>query len=174
MNTSPSWRNDPNLRGRFLPGSLDDLQVIVHEGGPRLSQAAPELIWVRVTGQEGSLYQGQILNVPHNLRLLQQGSSILFVAPAGAEHPLLVTRKYLSERASWKITPCDSCGLPELFDAPSDLIAIIFPDTPPGAQMQGFTSFCPLCGGVQVVEAAGEAAQPSDVGRPRWKFWKQR
>ena len=172
MDTTPSWRNDPNLRGRFLPDSPDDLQVIVHEGGPRLSQATPELIWVRVLGAEGAVYQGQLLNVPHNLRTLGQGSSILFVAPTGAEHPLLVSRKYLSERASWKITPCDGCGLPELFDAPSDLIAVIFPDVPPGAQMEGFTSFCPLCGGVQVVEAAGGAAASERSGRSWWEFWK--
>lgn len=177
MNTSDSWRDDPILRGRFHPDFPDDLQVIVHEGGPRLSQATPELMWVRVLGREGPAYRGQLLNAPHNLSSLREGSSILFLAPAGAEHPLLASPKYLSERLSWKISPCDKCGLPELFDAPSDLIARIFPDIPPGSAMQGFTSFCPLCGGVQVVEAveaasdATDTEQPERSGRPWWRFW---
>ena len=174
MNTSQSWRDDPALRGRFHPDFPDALQVIVHEGGPRLSQATPELMWVRVLGCEGSVYRGQLLNAPHNLSSLQEGSGILFVAPAGAKHPLLVSPKYLSERSSWKISPCDKCGLPELFDAPSDLIARIFPDIPPGSAMEGFTSFCPLCGGVQVVEAASDATgakQPEQPGRSWWRFW---
>ena len=44
------WRDDPLLTGRFHPNHPDDLQVIVHEGGPRLSTSPPELIWVRLDG----------------------------------------------------------------------------------------------------------------------------
>lgn len=171
MNTNSPWRDEPNLRGRFLPDHPDDLQVIVHDGGPRLSPLAPELMWVRVLGGAGGVYSGQLLNVPQGLRSVALGSSILFVAPSRAEYPLRVTEKYLSERAAWKITPCDRCGLPELFDAPSDLIARIFPDLPPSAGMDAFTSFCPLCDGVQVVEAAAAAPAPSSQ-RPWWQLWK--
>ncbi len=39
------WRSDPLLEGRFHPEYPDDLQVIVHDGGPRLTKNAPELMW---------------------------------------------------------------------------------------------------------------------------------
>jgi hypothetical protein len=31
------WRDDPLLKGRFHPDFPDDLQVVVHDGGPRLT-----------------------------------------------------------------------------------------------------------------------------------------
>jgi len=40
-----------------------------------------------------------------------------------------------------------------LFDAPSDLQAKIFPNVPADAKMEAFTSFCPVCGGVQMVSS---------------------
>jgi hypothetical protein len=63
----------------------------------------------------------------------------------------MVTDKYLRERGAWTVHPCRQCGLSELFDAPSDLIRVVFPNTPPDAQLSMFTAFCALCGGVQVV-----------------------
>lgn len=183
MDTQKPWRDDPSLRERFHSDYPDDVQVMVHDGGPRFSEAAPELMWVRVLSREGAAYKGhaykghaykgQLLNAPHGLRSVQQNSTILFVTSLGAEHPLRVSEQYLSERDAWKIVPCDKCGLPELFDAPSDLIARIFPDIPPGAGLEAFTSFCPLCGGIQVVEAATGASQSSSQ-RPWWQLWKAR
>ena len=35
------------------------------------------------------------------------------------------------------------CGMPDLFDAPSDLQAKIFPNIPPDARVEAFTTFCP-------------------------------
>jgi hypothetical protein len=45
------WRKHPALQKRFHPEHADDLQVIVHDGGPRISDRKPELVWVtlRVT-----------------------------------------------------------------------------------------------------------------------------
>ncbi|MGV3721034.1 MAG: hypothetical protein ACO1SX_08995, partial [Actinomycetota bacterium] len=45
-----AWRAHPKLRGRLHPDHPDDLQVIVHDGGPRISTHAPEAVWVSVTG----------------------------------------------------------------------------------------------------------------------------
>ena len=42
------WRTDPLLAGRFHQNYPDDLQVVVHDGGPRLSVIGPELMWVRL------------------------------------------------------------------------------------------------------------------------------
>jgi hypothetical protein len=178
---SGALREHPKLKGRFLPDHPDDLQVLVHDGGPRVTRNPAEAVWVTVIGIDGDVFRGRVLNQPHNLRNVRQGSEIKFVVADGAEHPVMVTDKYLRERAAWLIHPCSKCGLSELFDAPSDLIRIIFPNTPPDAQMSMFTSFCPLCGGVQGVESQacegmGDREAVSPVGsapaaKPWWRFW---
>jgi hypothetical protein len=176
-----AWREHPKLKGRFLPDYPDDLQVLVHDGGPRITRNRPEAVWVRVSGMEGDVFRGRVLNQPHQLESVREGSEIKFVAADGAELPVMVTDRYLGERGAWLIHPCRQCGLSELFDAPSDLIRVVFPDTPPDARMSMFTAFCPLCGGVQGVEAredpgaVGEGAEAgppaAPAKRPWWRFW---
>ena len=173
------WREHPKLKGRFLSDHPDDLQVFVHDGGPRITRCAPEAVWVTVTGVEGEVFLGRVLNQPHNLRTVRQGSEIKFVMPDGSEHPVMVTDKYLRERGEWVIHPCSKCRMSELFDAPSDLMRVVFPNLPPDGQMSMFTAFCPLCGGVQGVESktnpAGAEDQPAPAPNARkcpwWKFW---
>jgi hypothetical protein len=151
-----AWREHPKLRGRFLPDHPDALQVVVHDGGPRITRNRPEAVWVSVTGMEGEVFRGRVLNQPHNLQSVCQGSEVQFVVADGAEFPVMVTDKYLRERGAWVIHPCRKCGFSELFDAPSDLIRAVFPDAPPGARLSMFTAFCPLCGGVQGVTARAD------------------
>ncbi len=173
------WREHPKLRGRFLPEHPDDLQVLVHDGGPRASPNAAEAVWVTVTGMEGDAFRGRVLNQPHNLRNVRQGSEIQFLVADGAEFPVMVTEKYLREREAWVIHPCNKCGFSELFDAPSDLIRMVFPNTSSDAQISMFTSLCPLCGGVQGAESKEDPASregelksaPESVKRPWWIFW---
>lgn len=149
----PSWRSNPRLTCRFHPQCPDDLQVIIHEGGPRLSQSLPELVWVSITREESdAVFVGTILNQPHNLKSLKAGDEIKFIVPDVGRYPLLTTDKYLAERPQWKIHGCSECGLTELFDAPTDLIRVIFPHTPSTGEIEMFTSFCGVCGGVQGVE----------------------
>ena len=174
-----AWRTHPKLRDRFLPDFPDDLQVLVHDGGPRVTQHRAEAVWVSATGIDGDVFRGRVLNQPNNLDRVQQGDEIQFVAADGADHPVLVTDKYLGERAAWRIHPCRTCGFSELFDAPSDLIRVVFPNQPAGATMSMFTAFCPLCGGVQGVESRSNPAADSpvpaparvDTQRPWWRFW---
>lgn len=151
MNEYAPWRTDPHLRERFHPDYPDDLQVLVHEGGPRFTDAAPELMWVKVVGQVAPAYRGTLLNAPQNLRTLALGSEILFVAPEGINYPMRVTEQYLQERPAWHIEPCNQCGFPELFDVPSALMRKAFPTLGADQTIEMFTSFCPLCGGVQGV-----------------------
>ena len=169
------WREHAMLKGRFRSDCPDDLQVIVHDGGPRITRNRPELVWVSMTGMDGEVFRGRVLNQPYKLKSVRQGSEIRFLVPQGAEHPIMVTDKYLRERGAWTIHPCRKCGLSELFDAPSDLVRVVFPNTPPDARMTMFTAFCPLCGGVQGVEARGSPAEQSPAApppkRPWWKFW---
>jgi len=146
------WREHPALAGRFHPDYPDDTQVIVHDGGPRLTERRPELVWARVSGMEGDLFAATVLNQPHQLSTVAAGQQIRFVAPPGLDHGLMVTERYLSERPGWDIEPCSKCGLAELMDAPSDLIRVVFPSAAPDAELEAFSAFCGLCGGVQLVK----------------------
>lgn len=150
---SQPWREHPRLRGRFHPDHADDVQVLVHDGGPRLSVNPPELVWVRVTGVSGEVFTGRVLNQPVALETVAEGDEIHFLAPAGAEYLIRATEKYLRERPAWTIHPCAQCGLAELFDAPSDLIRVQFPGLPEGAAVEALTVICPLCAGVIALEA---------------------
>jgi hypothetical protein len=154
------WREHQKLKGRFHPDHPDDLQVIVHDGGPRVTRSAPEAVWVKITGMEGDVFRGQVLNQPQSLGTVCQGSEIKFVMPDGVDHLVMVTDKYLRERGEWIIHPCRKCGMSELFDAPSDLMRVVFPNLPPDGEMSMFTAFCPLCGGVQGVESKSNPAGP--------------
>jgi hypothetical protein len=164
------WRTHPDLQGKLHPSHPDDLQVIVHDGGPRLTERRPELVWVTITGFDGDIFTGRILNAPANLTSLQLGQGIRFILGENSSHPVMVTEKYLSQRSAWQIHPCAKCGFPNLFDAPSDLIKAVFPNLPTGAELESFSTFCPLCGGVQLIEA--RAKQTAETAkRPWWKFW---
>jgi hypothetical protein len=173
------WRGHPKLKGRFLPDHPDDLQVLVHDGGPRITRNPAEAVWVTVTGMDGEVFRGRVLNRPHNLRSVRQDNEVKFMVAEGAEFPILVTDKYLKERGAWVIHPCSKCGFSELFDAPSDLLRVVFPNQPAGAQMTIFTAFCPLCGGIQGAESGDhrlsgdeEPTPPTPAPRrPWWRFW---
>ena len=149
-----AWREHPKLKGRFHPEFPDDLQVVVHDNGPEGRGRQPELVWVRLTACEGNAFSGVVLNQPQQLLDVSLSSQILFVVPEGGEHPLQVTRKYLEERSSWRLlAPCKTCGLTELFDPPSDLVASSFASVSAEDLSRGFTftTRCRLCGGAMVV-----------------------
>ncbi|MCX6582697.1 MAG: DUF2314 domain-containing protein [Candidatus Aminicenantes bacterium] len=173
------WREHPKLKGRFLPDYPDDLQVLVHDGGPRISSNPAEVVWVSVRGMKGEVFQGRMLNQPSNLKNVRYGDKIQFVVADGAEFPVMVTEKYLRECGAWVIHPCNKCGFSELFDAPSDLIRVVFPKQPAGMIMIKFTAFCPLCGGIQVIESKNNpdeneeeaVSAPLTTKRPWWRFW---
>lgn len=170
-----SCREHPKLKGRFHPDAPDDLQVLIHDGGPRLTDRSPEIVWVTISGCDGDLFSGRILSQPQQLQTVREGTEIKFVAPSG-DHLLMVTDKYLLERPNWNIQPCNQCGLNELFDAPSDLMRVIFPNIAAGAAMGMFTSFCGICGGIQVVQSASTSASIQSMAEPAqkkwWQFWK--
>jgi hypothetical protein len=175
-----TWRKHPRLKDLLLPDYPDDLQVLVHDGGPRIARNPPEAIWVRVVGDEAGLFRGRILNQPHKLQTIKYGEEIRFMVAEGADFPIMVTAKYLAERKSWEIHPCEGCGFSELFDAPSDLLQVIFPDAPKDSEVEMFTSFCPLCGGVQGVESIGDSSRTADKSdgesspkRSSWRFWRK-
>jgi hypothetical protein len=146
------WNEHPKLRGRFHPEFPDDLQVIVHDGGPHTSDRQPELAWVRVTECQDEVFSGLVLNEPAQLRSVAQGSKIQFIVPEGGQYPLQVSQQYLQERSAWRLLmPCKKCGLTELFDPPSQLLASSFPSAGQFSHGFTFTTRCGWCGEGMVV-----------------------
>jgi Uncharacterized protein conserved in bacteria (DUF2314) len=169
------WRTHPDLQGRLQPDHPDDVQVIVHEGGPRISDRKPELVWITVTASGDNVFTGKILNQPTQLQTVHQGDQIYFVVPGDEQQPLRVTEKYLRERPHWIIYPCEKCGLSELFDAPSDLMKATFRDLPDGAVVEAFTAICGMCGGPQSVQLKDDVLVEPHTKAPArkwWQFWK--
>jgi len=169
------WRKHPSLRGRFHPEHADDLQVIVHDGGPQICDRKPELVWVTLTASHGEVFTGKILNRPSQLQTVSQGDEIHFIFPTDGKHPLRVSEKYLKERPDWIIHPCKNCGLSELFDCPSELMRARFPDLPDGADVEALTAVCGMCGGVQLIQhrdAALDELTAEEFTRRWWQFWK--
>jgi hypothetical protein len=165
--SSGQWRHHPKLRGRFHPEHPDDLQVLVHEGGPRTAVSRPELMWVRIIGESEDAFLGTVLNTPEQLETIQAGSEVFFIMPDGFDHPVRATQQYLAERLRWKIHPCTQCGMSELFDPPSVLAAKVFPGV---ADVEMFSALCAICGGAQVVEAlAGEAKLAGLAPKSWWR-----
>jgi hypothetical protein len=144
---SLSWNEHAKLRGRlFHPEFPDDLQVIVHDGGPHTSDRRPELAWIRVTECQDEVFTGVVLSKPSQLQNATQGARIQFIVPDGGPHPLQVTPNYMQERPSWRLLmPCKKCGLTELFDPPSQLLAVSFPNVTVNELNRGFT-FTTRCG----------------------------
>ncbi len=145
------WRTDPGLRGRFHPQYPDDLQVLVHDGEPRRSGKRTEVCWVRVVAAvdaDEGLYEGELLNQPHQLVTVKAGDRVRFLGRAGGKHPLYVTPEYLTERVGWDIQPCPSCGLKECLDPPSVMARTRFADaTGTGTEIPVmFTAHCAVCG----------------------------
>lgn len=168
------WRNHPGLKDKLHADFPDDVQVLVHDGGPHLTDHHLEVVWVRVTACDGSVFKGTVLNMPKQLTSIQQSSVINFLVPDGGEYPLMVTEKYLQERGDWIVHACKKCGLTELFDAPSDLIRVVFPDLSEASILNMFTSTCGACGGLQIVQHKNaqfeENLQMEE--KKRWQFWK--
>jgi hypothetical protein len=169
--TSP-WKDDRQLASRFHPDYPDDVQVFVHDGGPRLSACRPELVWVRIIAATNGVYSATVLNQPLHLKTVKQDDVIRFIVTDSCKYPILVTTRYLQEREAWTIHPCDKCGFSELFDAPSDLIRIVFSNIKEGYKLEMFSAFCPLCGGAQVAEKKAFAMKKKSSQRKWWQFWK--
>src|SRR2546421_532474 len=74
-----NWRSHPGLKERFQPDHPDDLQVIVHDGGPRITESRPEVVWVTVTACIDDIFTGRVLNQPSQLRTIHEGQEISFI-----------------------------------------------------------------------------------------------
>jgi len=169
-----SWNKHPKLITRFHQDYPDDLQIIMHDGGPRLSDLKPELIWVRIVEEiNKDHFKAQLLNAPLNFDQFSVSDYIQFVVPESGDYPISVSDKYIEERPFWIIQPCDKCGNSELFDPPSELIKQVFPTIDEPNQIESFTSFCAVCGGIQVVKRKETAIHSKEKKKKWWHLWKE-
>ena len=131
------WHDDADLQGRFHPQYPNDLQLLVHEGSFRFTDTKPEAMWAHIvarlewtheTGEKGYVYRPVLLNKPHQLKTIKQNDEILFVAKQSYKLPVRVTHEYIMQRAFYEISPCNKCGLPEVFDPIQDLWNKSFPN----------------------------------------------
>ncbi len=165
------WRVNPKLKDKFHPEYPDDIEAIVHEGF-RVSDSKPEQMWIRVQEFDGSIFKAILLNQPFQLKNLKQGDKCLFILEPKLGVLVRVTTEYLNDIKMWEITPCDKCSNSTLFDPPSRIMHAAFPGLPEGATTEGFTTFCPFCGGVIIVKNVGLQVNKK-VKKKRWyEFWK--
>lgn len=162
------WCDDPALKGRFVPGYSDDLQVLVHDGGPKFSDLAPELIYARIVAVDGEVYRAIALSQPRRLLSLKAGDTFMFIASHTAGRPTLVCEAYRRERRRWRISPCQGCGQSEAFDPPSALLAKTGFESPKATSTVVFSQQCPAClAGTLVFTSLDAAPTPRD-GEPQW------
>jgi hypothetical protein len=174
------WHNDPLLVGKFHATYPNDVQVIMHDGGPRLSTIAPELMWVRLHGLASQsrasfrVYRGTLLGDAQRLPNLKAGALVLVLTASGSPHPIRTTDAYIEDRARYDIRPCCGCGFSELFDPPMALGRRLHPEIPEGAKMANYATRCALCGGLQEVVAkeGGITIDPDlETTEPPQRWW---
>jgi len=177
----PPWREDPLLTGKFHPEYPDDIQIFVHAGNPRFSGKRPELVWVRIQESLRQSYRGILLNEPQQLEALRQGDSVQFMAVQSSPHPFMANDAYLEDRKGWVVSPCDKCGFTEMFQPPSERAAAFMRENniPEENTPIMLSTFCPLCGGCQILGKVGTEAEQkvrefNPCGKKKWwRFWKK-
>lgn len=167
-----NWRNHPVLKDKFHRDYPDDTQAFLHEGF-RATTVKPELVWIRVTGMNDNIVTAELLNQPVNLKSFHANESYTFQLN-GSGKLIYVSPEYLEEIKDWKISPCEKCANDVLFDTPSTICRIAFPDMPGDAVMQVFTTFCPMCGNAMAVSQRTfeDNANRNPVNKKWYEFWK--
>ena len=167
-----TWRENPLLKDKFHQQYPDDIEAIVHEGF-RASTNEPEVVWIRITDMNGQLITAELLNQPTYLHSFKAGTTYSFLLSASGKI-IFVTPQYLKEISDWTFHACEKCANDVLFDTPSKIQQIAFPNLPEGAVLQTFTTFCPLCGSAVALESKDVDDDGGDE-RPakKWyEFWK--
>ncbi|PQO43553.1 hypothetical protein [Blastopirellula marina] len=153
------WRSDPIIRRVAVNYPLDQIEMLLHDGGLPLSQNKPEVCLVEIEAMPSpGLFQGKVRGTVEHLPNVQTGDNVQFVLSDAMECGVLVTKTMLNERSNWSVFPCKQCGFDELLAPPSKLIPALYPDLP--AEPQTFTSVCGLCGGEQFVTHGSLNIQP--------------
>jgi hypothetical protein len=144
---SKPWRTDPALQGSFHPQEPDDIEATF----VLLKEKALEKMWVKIEAVEpGVGYRAILLNTAKSAPALAAGTKVLVRASKSHPPMLWVPAVAAANLASWS-TVCEACGFDLLFIPVEDLAKMTFPQMPPGAIMERFTTRCLMCKGTMHV-----------------------
>jgi hypothetical protein len=145
------WRSDPALQGSFHAQERDDIEATF----VLIKEKALEKMWVRIEGvMPGIGYAGTLLNTANAAPELARGTKVL-VRPSKSHPPLMwVPPAAAANLAKWS-TVCEACGFDLIFIPVEDLAKMTFPNMPPGAIMERFTTRCFMCKATMHVVRSG-------------------
>ncbi len=148
------WRTDPALQGSFHAQERDDIEATF----VLLKEKTLEKMWVRIEAVEPRIgYRAALLNTAKSSPAFVAGTK-LFVRPSRSHPPMLwVPPAAAANFASWS-TVCEACGFDLLFIPVEELAKMTFPQMPPGAIMERFTTRCLMCKGTMHI--VNERAAP--------------
>lgn len=147
------WLADPALQGAFHPQERDDIEATF----VMLKEKTLEKMWVRLDGVEpGVGYRATLLNAAKSSPAFAPGTKVLVRASKSHPPMLWVPPAAAANFASWT-TVCEGCGFDLLFIPVEDLAKMTFPQMPPGAIMERFTTRCLMCKGTMHIVSKGVA-----------------
>jgi hypothetical protein len=166
-----TWREHPQIKHLFRPGKPDSLPVLVHDGGPTVSDLRPEALLVTVSWEKNDVFTAAIEQAPRTVKSVGAADQIFFVMPsAGTKLPIRVTQAYIRELREWDIVPCPQCGMDHLFDCPSSLAR-------KAGGGDAFDTPCPMCKTEMTVckkppEPKRAPSAPPPPEKKWWEVWK--
>jgi hypothetical protein len=138
---TPPWRRDPRVAAFCHPEYPDDAEVLFWFSGGQTA----EKMWVRMSGVDAAVgYRGQLLNTPHASQEVTAGSPVAIHPLNPPNRPVWVSPTIARNLALFEAA-CTACGCDV---HPADLEAVgrqQFPNVPAEAQVELFTTRCPLC-----------------------------
>ena len=135
------WHADLALSGKFHPEMPDDIEATF----VLLKEKTLEKMWVRIEGVEPDVgYRASLLNTAHASPALAAGMKVL-VRPSKSHPPMLWVPPAAAQNLARWSTVCEACGFDLLFIPVDELAKMQFPDAPPGAVVERFTTRCLMC-----------------------------
>jgi hypothetical protein len=142
------WKKDPKLK--LHADYPNDVEARFYFPAER----KVESMWVSLSGvdQEIGGYTGKLLNTPNSKAEVRAGSIVSIRSSPGVPEPVWVSPVMRENLKKWTMK-CTACAFDMYFTPLEDVAKAQFPNAPPGAEMLGFTTACPVCGKLMNVDA---------------------
>lgn len=142
------WSNDPRLAGAFHASYPNDLQAMFFMP----CSGTVESMWVTLKSEDPAVdgYVGQLLNDAHGDPDLRSGTMVTIRPTAGVQQPVWVSAVSRSNYSKYR-GACTECGFDLVLTPVESIIAQTFPDVPPDARLEQFTTRCAMCQGTQML-----------------------
>lgn len=144
-----AWSADPRLAGAFHPSHPNDLQAMFFM--PRTGTV--ESMWVSLKSEDRAVdgYLGELLNDAHGDPSLRSGTRVTIRPTPGVQQPIWVSDTMRSNYSKYR-GACTECGFDLVLTPVEAIIAQTFPDVPPDARLEQFTTRCAMCQGTQMLK----------------------